>query len=225
MKDEERIVIGYKGEIGTAIGSIFEMTYGVEVGTKLPEKTGFRIVHVCIPFVDNYVDVVSEYINTLSPDFTIIHTTCKVGTTREIYERTKKPVVHCPVNGRHPIMKPDILRYGLFVGAIDESVGQMVCEYIERFNLQTYLCETPEITELSKIASTELIRTVVGFYQGYKKQVRSNGLNWAEFVAFFENIQRNAKDGMWVDRVFQRAGEVDAAISGKHCLSTNKELT
>lgn len=229
MGGEVRIVIGCKGEIGIAISKIFNSKYGIDTSYNYDDTVyqlaGFtKIVHICIPYVKDYVDVVIRYINKLTPDLVLIHTTCKIGTTRQIGEITNKPVVHCPVNGKHPQMIDEIKRYGFFVGAIQTKHGQMACEYIERYGIDTYLCETPEITELSKIASTELLRKIIEFYQDYKQYVREKELNWAEFIAFFDNLYRKAEDGKWIYRVFQRAGRIDTPMSRKHCISKNKEL-
>ena len=226
MSNEKRIVVGYKGVIGSAIAEIFDMNYGVELDKfNVPEnKSGFYIVHICLPFSERFVDVVVDYINKFDADLVLIHTSCKPGSTRLIYEQTHIPVVHCPINGRHPVIKPDIFRYGIFVGALDEEHGQMACDYIERYNIDTYLCESPEITEIAKLASTELLRKVINFYQEYKQRVKSEDLNWAEFVAFFDNIHHKAGKGKWLDRVFQRAGSIDTSLSGKHCISRNEKV-
>ncbi|RLF46359.1 MAG: hypothetical protein DRN29_05210 [Thermoplasmata archaeon] len=239
MKERKKIVIGHLGEVGRAIAVIFKADYGIDKnrfdelmqGIPLSEMDKswqeFEwdkyecVVHICIPFMKNYVGIVVDYMKKIKPVLTLIHTTCKVGTTRKIYEATDMPVVHCPINGRHPNMVKDIMTYKMFVGAIIEEHGQRACEYIEWHGLNTYLCETPEITELSKIASTELIRVNIEFYQKMKRKIRRLGLNWAEYIAFMQEI---VEKGKTYNRVYQRAGKIDTKFSGKHCISKNKKL-
>ena len=225
----EKIVIGNLGEIGSAIYKIFDAAFGYDKHTKgaVIEGNKDKIVHVCIPYNKDFVSIVKEYIIKLQPVLTIIHTTCPVGTTRSIYDSLynsrdgEYPIVHCPINGKHPNMEPDIRRYTMFVGAIKEKHGQIACEYIEWHNIDTYLCETPEITEVSKLASTELIRVNIEFYQKMKKGIKDDHLNWAEFVAFMQNIMDK---GIVYKRIYQRAGKIDGSLSGKHCISENEKL-
>jgi hypothetical protein len=227
---ESRIVVGYRGQVGSAIQKLFDATFCIDFDTEEGnlEKDSFKIMHICLPCgkdfaVELFIKTAQEYIETFEPDLILNHSTTPVGTTRKLSKFCKN-IAHVPVNGRHPDMADDIMHYGFFVGAIDEKIGQEVCAYIERNKLHTYLCETPELTELAKMASTELLRLNIGFYQDYKIKVRKKGLNWAEFIAFMDNIHRYAPDGVWLNRPFQRAGEIDLPISRKHCLSTNKEL-
>ena len=88
MINEERIVIGYKGLVGKTIYKIFDAHMGIDIDDeqgKLQENE-YRILHVCIPFTKQFVDIVTEYIRWLNSDLTLVHTTCPPGTTREIYE-------------------------------------------------------------------------------------------------------------------------------------------
>ena len=235
MKNIERIVLGYKGEIGSAIADIFKANICIDLNdyvingkkfendvlNKIDWNKKTSILHVTIPFTDNFINIVSDWMLRLKPMITIIHTTSKPGATREIFKQTNLPTVHCPINGRHPNMKSDIQKYDMFVGAIEETTGQKACEYIEFFGLDTYLCQTPEITELSKIASTDLMRVNIEFYQQMKKKINEMGINWAEYIAFMKNIMEK---GDKLCRIYQRAGEIDTPLSGKHCISVNKDL-
>ena len=225
MTSQQRIVIGHLGEIGRAIYKIFDADKGIDENeiSDFPEDNDNIILHICIPYNMNFTTIVIDYIKDLKPILTIIHTTCKPGTTQMIYQSLNKkfPIVHCPINGKHPNMEPDIRKYTMFVGAIKEEHGQMACEYIEWYNINTYLCESPEITEISKIASTELLRVNIEFYQQMKKKIQQKNLNWAEFIAFMENIMDK---GTVYKRVYQRAGRIDTPLSRKHCISENKKI-
>jgi len=246
-EDRIKLVVGCLGNVGTAIKYIFKAsgidfrngfytlyhTDGFETTQKelvdirdclygLVEKNARPIImHICLPFSENYFSIVDDYINLFSPMLVLNHTSCPVGTTRKLFELTETPIVHCPINGRHPNMVDDIRKYKMFVGALDEETGQRACEYIEWHGLDTYLCSSPEITELSKLASTELIRVNIEFYQRTKKRIKDLGLNWAEFIAFMQELMDK---GNVYKRVYQRAGKIDTPFSKKHCIMSNKEL-
>jgi len=231
--DEERVVIGSKGVIGKAIGEYVNLTTGIDIGTKhKPEKADRTIVHICLPYFDDgsFVDVICKYIKQLKPTLTLIHTTCKIGDTREIKQRTKSRVVHVPVHGTHSNMLEDLKLYRFYVGAVDEEDGLMACDYLDRYcriSNTSYLCATPESTEFSKIMTTEKLRNDILFFQNWKQKHKKCTVNWAEVVDVFEHIsERDMSVGRmpFSGRVFQRAGPMDTPISGKHCVSKNKDL-
>ena len=245
-EDRIKLVVGCLGNVGTAVKYIFKAD-GIDIKDnfytlycedieltqkqlediyayyQLREKKDKPdiVMHICIPFSDKYFDIVSEYINLFSPMLVLNHTSCPVGTTRKLFELTEAPIVHCPINGRHPNMVDDIRKYRMFVGAIVEETGQRACEYIEWHGLDTYLCSSPEITEISKLASTELIRVNIEFYQKTKQKIKKRNLNWAEFIAFMQELMDK---GNVYKRVYQRAGKIDTSFSKKHCIMSNKGL-
>lgn len=234
---EKRIVIGYEGEIGSAIFNIFNATMGIDDDIYLSARKGEgkkadrTIMHICIPYTPSFIRTVLGYAYKHKPDIIIIHTTCKIGTTRKIdsilgnnTDMRTPPcmVVHASVNCRHPNTESDIRKYDMFVGAMNEREGNEVCDYIERFGIITYLCDTPESSEFNKIAGTEYCKTIVEFFGTLKELADDNDkLNWKECIAYFENLM-NKSDG-W-KRVYRRGNRIDTPISGKHCLKSNNEL-
>lgn len=226
---EKRIVVGYKGEIGQAIFNIFNATFGLDVDNiRYPEhspngKVDRTIMHICIPYTSSFIRTVLDYENKHKPDIIIIHTTCKIGTTRKINSVLRNTiVVHASVNCRHPNTEADIRKYDMFVGALNEVDGDNACDYIERFGIITYLCDTPESSEFNKIAGTEYCKTIVEFFANLKELVdNDDNLNWKESIAYFENLM-NKSDG-W-KRVYRRGNRIDTPISGKHCLNSNNKL-
>jgi hypothetical protein len=229
---EKRIVIGHEGEIGRAIFNIFNATIGIDNDIYLParksegEKADRTIMHICIPYSPRFLRTVVDYGNTYKPNIIIIHTTCAIGTTRKIDRAIKNLsrciVVHASVNCRHPNTEADIRKYDMFVGALNDDEGNIACDYIERFGIITYLCDTPESSEFNKIAGTEYCKTIVEFF-GVLKELADNdkNLNWKECIAYFENLM--SKSNGW-KRVYRRGNRIDTPISGKHCLNSNNQL-
>lgn len=228
---EKRIVIGYKGEIGRAISNIFEATDGedkddIYIGPKNGKITR-TIMHICIPYNIYFICHVLEYIEKHDPDMVLIHSTVPVGVTRKLWKSyplgaLRPAIAHCPVNCRHPNTKKDIMKYDMFVGSMHPDLTDDVCDYIERFGIITYPCDTPESTEFCKIMSTEFCREMVQFYSMMQKITEKNShLNWKECIAYFENIAK--KSNVW-NRVYRRRDRIDTQISGKHCLNSNHEF-
>ena len=224
---ERRIVIGHKGEIGSAISNIFNSTVRIDIDLHYAVNEGKNvdrsIMHICIPYTDKFIDIVRDYANEYKPDLIIIHTTCAIGTTRLLNDNLLDiPVVHASVNCRHPNTEADIRKYDMFVGALSEADGNEACDYIERFGIITYLCDTPESSEFNKIAGTEYCKEMVRFFANIKDLADGDDkLNWKETIAYFENLMRKS-DG-W-KRVYRRGNRIDTLISGKHCLISNNKL-
>jgi len=227
---EKRIVIGYRGEIGKAIYKIFNGTFGLELKTP-PNLAGMSdvmdadriIMHICIPYTEEFIQTVVNYADEYKPNIIIVHTTCAIGTTRLLNDHLPNvSVVHASVNCRHPNTEADIRKYDMFVGALNERDGNDACDYIERFGIITYLCDTPESSEFNKIAGTEYCRTMVKFFATVKGVADvDDNLNWKECIAYFENLM--SKSDGW-KRVYRRGNRIDTQISGKHCLNSNNKL-
>lgn len=228
---ENRIVIGYKGEIGSAIMQYVQGTVGIDIECSEGKLVkGDTFLHICIPYSKKFIEQVIGYIHQYDPLVVLVHTTCPVGTTRKIHEQITTGIVHVPVHGSHPNILEDIRLYHFFVGAMDDYIGQLVCDYLDRYavvDVRAYLCSSPESTEFHKIMSTELVRHTIQFYQIWKQHCMKMHINWAEVIAALQMIHDcdvRAGRQPFNARIFQRAGPIDTEVSGKHCLSTNKYL-
>jgi len=187
------------------------------------------IIHVCIPYSDEFEKIVLDYCDQLEPKMVLIHTSCPPGTTFKLWAKImnldyaiKKYsekmdviiVAHCPINGQHPQMEKDIRRYTMFVGAVGIQ-GAEVCEYLGYYGINTYLCDGAWSTEYAKLISTEFLRTQIKFFQKMKEYCKGHPSIWAETIEFFKAINYPT---------FQRAGPIDTPMSGKHCLETNHKV-
>jgi len=242
----EKVVIGYRGEIGSAIYKIFKAEYGIDYyegkltiprfwwhptdDFKIPHidsDNGYvdindlpqdLIMHVCIPYTKEFNETVMKYNQILKPSMIIVHSTVPPEELEELaYDMGHStPVIHCPINGKHPNIEADIRKYTMFVGPVTtEKDGQMACEYLEYYGLRTYLCTTALGTALAKLMSTEFLRVQIEFFRKYKKICEDFFINWAEIIEFFKAI------GF---KTFQRAGPIDTEMSGKHCLNNNERI-
>lgn len=140
------IVIGL-GETGRPLHEVLLERHSVDsYDAKEPNKpfnAPYEIMNVCIPYSDNFVDIVKDYQNRLSPRITVIHSTVPVGTTRKI-----KSAVHSPVLGKHGRMREDLRTYPKWIGG---EGAEEVAPYFEAAKIRTNVVKTPEETELLKL--------------------------------------------------------------------------
>src|SRR3972149_73322 len=96
------LILGHRGEVGSALLKLFvssakEKVMGVDF--KSPEtlsniKESFDVVHVCIPYGNDFISEVKRYSGKAK--LTIIHSTVPIGTSRSL------GAVHSPIRGVHP---------------------------------------------------------------------------------------------------------------------------
>ena len=222
---EERIVVGCKGLVGKAIANVFNATFGIDVGMgeNYKSKTdNHQILHIAIPYNKYFTKDVKNYIDTIKPDMVLIHTTCKVGSTREIQEYANMPVLHCPVDGVHEVgtkrMEIDIRKYGMCVGGINRKDVQYCCAYVHRFGIMPFMFYNPEITETCKILQTNRMTQLVEFDNKVEEHFYNNEMNYNDYLIYMNRLRKV------FSRIHTFTGKLDEKISGKHCFSDNKGL-
>jgi hypothetical protein len=108
------------------------------------------VLHIAIPYSDNFVDVATEYMTIVKADHVLVHSTVPIGTCRTIDLK----VVHSPVEGRHPKLA-DSLRLGRhWIGFNDGVEGRFFSELYARLKLFTQIVHRTERTEFLKLRST-----------------------------------------------------------------------
>ena len=112
-------IIGY-GEIGSSLHTIYkEFGYNIKVIDPLfglkDDLSNCDLLNICIPFIDNFVNIVNEYIHTLNPGLIVIHSTVEPGTTSKIKGR----VCHSPVRGLHPNLSLGIKTFIKYISSDD----------------------------------------------------------------------------------------------------------
>lgn len=127
-----QLVIGL-GEIGTPLRSLIGCdgfdTNGDLSSLGRSHISGHDVLHVCIPWSDDFVSTVSRYATQQNSDcLIVVHSTVPIGTTEKI-----RNAVHSPVQGRHATMAEDLKRYEKWFGgaraneAADLWPGETVC--------------------------------------------------------------------------------------------------
>lgn len=235
MKEEERVVIGCKGKIGKAIYEIFDAHIGIDIKENEyidlqsdPDK--YRIIHFCIPYTDDFIKIVKEYVEMLKPQLLLIHTTLPVGTTRKLYELLCTNIAHVPFHGKHtdgkysPInIVTEPFRYIMAVGSCTFDTGCLICDYVNRFGFHSELF-SPETTEFAKLMATNLLLDVIRSWEKYyQKKKKNNYICWNGVTTIIKDIAVHEPNG-YLNRCFQHIGTIDSEISGKHCLTDNEGL-
>jgi len=160
MSNLKVVVVGSNGEVGKAICSLVEEKHDLfRVDLLFDRKSApsyrFDVMHVNIPFSDDFVDIVVDYIKLFKPKLVLIESTVPVGTTFKVMASTKYgSVAHSPIRGVHSRMLQDLKRYVKFIGPTTESAGIQANTYYKSLGLKCCVCEDSKQTELFKLLNT-----------------------------------------------------------------------
>src|SRR3989338_8588060 len=112
------------GEVGKAVGEAFKKKFivrGKDLDYDEIEKNQLEVLHVCLPYSSNFINLVCFQAKLNKPKLIVIHSTVLPGTTEQIYKRVRVPTVHSPVMGTHPNLKRDILKFPKFIGPVNNK--------------------------------------------------------------------------------------------------------
>lgn len=168
------LVIG-RGEIGQALINVLSDYYevkSIDKGESYDEE--FEILHICIPHSKKFVGIVKDYIKKYKPRFTVIHSTVPIGTTK----RFDNTVLHSPVRGKHPNIAPSLLKFTKYIGANDQTYGEVIRMYFANAQLPTKLVSGTDNTEALKLLETTYYGWAISFMQLAHKFCDKYGVNF-----------------------------------------------
>lgn len=154
MKNKtEDLIIG-KGKVGNALSTIFKKAIIVDkkISEEITQKN-IRCMHICFPYSEKFEEYVYTYNKTFKPEYIIIHSTVKVGTTNSLIEKTKnKKIVHSPVIGNEDNLTNSLLTFNKIIGTNDLNYFIELRKILKP--LQCIFIENPKTTELGKLLLT-----------------------------------------------------------------------
>lgn len=213
------IVIG-SGEIGRALHRVLSKGYGIpslfirDINPIEVEIPSVEAIHICFPYSEDFVKQVKAYQEEYNPEFTVIHSTVPVGTSREC------TAYHSPVRGVHPNLDEGILTFVKYLAPKNKRLKK----FFEAVGIEIEMLDRPENTEALKLWST----TQYGRFIELEKEI----YEWCKVNKLdFEAIYTNAN--MTYNKGYSKLGmshvtrpilkHMDGPISG-HCVLPNYKL-
>ena len=178
-----------------------------------PRKTNF--LHICIPYSDNFIDIVNKAITIMLPKYTVIHSSVKIGTTTQI-----KDACYSPILGRHS--DNFVENMGLYIKPFcgsDEALNDFTLDYslpVEKWG------DSIDSLEFAKVMSTgymywNLIYQKV-VYNICKERNYDFNLVYTDWNKLYNNGIKE-KHPEWQRPVYQY--DNSGHIPGGHCLNNN----
>ncbi|MHA1210851.1 MAG: hypothetical protein ACTSSH_00170 [Candidatus Heimdallarchaeota archaeon] len=169
------LICGY-GEVGKSLQKVLK-SYPISIVDKnrtldqAAGSTDIEIMHIVFPYSDKFIEQVKEYQEKYKPNFTVIHSTVPVGTSRKVN------AIHSPVVGIHPHLEESLKTFTKFLGGEQASE---VADYFRRAGMKVYLFDKPETTELMKISQTTFYAAMIEYVKMLKRECDKHGLSFSE---------------------------------------------
>jgi len=172
-------ILGY-GQVGQAIAKFYKKPKIKDLNRNDGLK-GVEILHVCLPWTENFIGIVKKEIKKIKPKLTIVHSTVAPKTTKKIGGM----VVHSPIRGVHPHLYKGIRTFIKYIGADNKKAGEMAKRHLENLGTKTKVFYPSVTTELGKLLDTSYYGLVIAWHGEMKKICDKLGVNFEEAVTDF----------------------------------------
>ena len=222
MENKTRVAIIGIGEIGSSLANVYKekdiqpMIRDLNINTIFGDVD---VLNICLPYGENFVNTVNDYIDEYLPKITIIHSTVPVGTTKQI----KRPCVHSPIRGVHPNLKEGIERFVKFIGYNNEVDLELVKEHYNELEIQYYESKNSDSTELAKLTSTTYYGLCIAWHGEMKKMCDEYGIDF-EVINDWTLTYNQGYYGMGMQNVVRPNLYPPEDGIGGHCIIPNVEL-
>lgn len=228
--NKDVLVVGL-GEVGSAVYKLENEAgnhpWALDIKALITPGTSvsYEVMHVCIPFSENFEKIVLEYDKKYRPGIIIIHSTVPVGTTEKINKQTDTYVAHSPVRGIHPNLYEGLLTFTKYVGSHDETAKTLAAEHLAGLKLNVATMNNSDETELTKLLDTSYYGWCIMFAKEAKKYCDLYGADYHK-VFTHANMTYNQGYTMLGKEKFVRPLLIppDGTGVGGHCVQQNYEL-
>ena len=215
-----RIVLGYKGQVGSAICSMIRDSRGTFFGIEKNQKDYKEIenlhggiLHCCIPYSDGFIETLGKYISELKPVTVIIHSTVIPGTTTKLYARFKRKIqiYFSPCRGQHNSLLNDFIRYRKFLAApypLSISAGK---DELNLIGFRTRVVQPIKALELAKLLDTTQYAVLIAWAHEAERFCKAVGGDFDLLKEF----------GVETQKFYSLRPSIYPGVIGGHCLMPN----
>jgi len=215
------LVVGL-GEIGSALCQVIDESGKYKLFKKDTDDIKIRedidIMHICIPYMGSFADIVANYIKKYNPKLIVINSTVRPGTTKSIYDKTKKNIVHSPVRGKHPKIKDGLLLFVKFIGPASKEAGEAAKEHFQSLGIKAEVVKSPMETELGKLFDTTYYGLCIAYHQEMERICRKFDADFGQTVTRFNETYN---DGCKVINPNVVRPVLYPGFIGGHCVMPN----
>jgi hypothetical protein len=211
-------ILGY-GEVGRAIAKFYKAPQIKD----LNRDDGFEnieILHICIPYGENFVNFVKEQIDLYKPKLTIIHSTVVPGTTKKI----GRTVVHSPVRGIHPYLYKSIKTFVKYIGADNKKAANLAKKHLEDLGMNTKVFFPSASTEIGKLLDTSYYGLCIAWHGEMKKICNKYKVKFDEAITDFNKSYNEGYTRLGKAQFVRPVLYPPKNGIGGHCIISNAEI-
>jgi len=229
-------ILGY-GETGKAIAKFYKnprlrQRFGGQAKIKDLDRNdglaGVKILNVCIPWSEKFVNIVKKEITEIEPELVIIHSTIAPGTTKKINMSLPKKwagkVVHSPIRGIHPHLFEGIKTFVKYIGADNKKAGRLAKRHLESLGIKTKICSSSLTTEIGKLLDTSYYGLCIAWHGEMDKLCRKFKIDFEKAVTDFNKTYNEGYEKLNKPNVIRPVLYPPKAGIGGHCICANAEI-
>ena len=218
-KDNSNIgILGY-GEIGKSLAR-FYANPKIKDLSRDDGLNGVEILHICIPYSDEFIEIVRKEIKNIKPELTIIHSTVAPGTTKKIGGM----IVHSPVRGVHPHLFEGMKTFVKFVGADDKKAGEMAKKHLEELGIEVKLVYPSKTSELAKLLCTTYYGVCIAWHGEMAKICKKEKVNFEDVVVELNKTYNDGYAKLGKTNVIRPVLSAPENGIGGHCVIPNTKI-
>lgn len=207
------------GEVGQAIARFFKSPKIKDLSRK-DDFSGIEVLHVCIPWSKNFVQIVRKEIRMYKPKLVIVHSTVAPGTTKKI----GSIAVHSPVRGTHPKLYDGVKTFIKYIGADDKKTGLLAQKHLEGAGMKTKLFMLSSTTEIGKLFDTTYYGLCIAFHGEMKKFCDKFGVDFNDAIVDFNKTYNQGYTKLGFPHVVRPVLYAPTGSIGGHCIIPNAEI-
>lgn len=181
------LVIG-AGQVGSALYTILKPYHMVSIrDVEDLDVKGIEVLHICYPDHEGFAETTKAYIERYTPHLVIIHSSVKVGTTKECGE----DVIYSPVRGRHPRLEQEMQLFTKFLAGSNKNKLLEAAEYFRSCDWEVKISDSIESLEFLKVLSNVHMGLEIIWRQEVENMRKGLGIS----VDDYESWEVSYRDG------------------------------
>ena len=221
MKKKNRLKIGILGygEVGQAIAKFYQKPLIKDL-KRDDNLKNVDLLHICLPWSNNFIKIVKKEIKQIKPKLTIIHSTVVPGTIKKIGGM----VVHSPVRGIHPHLYKGIKTFVKYIGADDKKAGETAEKHLKELGIKTKVFYPSTVTEIGKLLDTTYYGLCIAWHGEMKKLCDKYKIDFEKAVTDFNQTYNDGYKKLGKKNVMRPVlYPPKEGITG-HCVLPNGEI-
>ena len=224
-------ILGY-GEVGQAMAKFYGSAGLPKAKIKdLKRDDGLRggdILHICIPWSDDFLKTAKKEIEAIKPKLVIVHSTVAPGTTKKLSLSLKKEsgvlLVHSPVRGVHPNLYQGVKTFIKYIGADNQKAGEAARRHLEGLGIKTKVFMPSATTEIGKLLDTTYYGLCIAWHGEMKKICDEVGVDFEKAATDFNKTYNEGYKKLGMPNVTRPVLYPPKNGIGGHCILPNAKI-